>query len=79
MTTTLTKHASLNHTQNHIHVEFIIPHQVMSSAVLNGGIVYADHLVNLKVPKCLTAPSSPQLTLAKYCESANWNGSSGGE
>lgn len=76
MTTTLTKHASLSQTPNHIHVEFTIPHQVMSSAVLNGGLVYADHLVNLKVPKYLASPSSPQLTLTQYCEDANWHGNS---
>lgn len=78
MTITLTKHASLNHTPQHIHVEFSIPHQVLSSAVLNGGLVYADHIVNLKVPKCVSAPSSPQLTLTKYCEDENWHGSSVG-
>jgi adenosylcobinamide hydrolase len=78
MTTTLTKHVTLNHTQNHIHVEFSIPHQVMSSAVLNGGLVYADHLVNLKVPKCQTAPSSPELTLTKYCKDAHWDGNNVG-
>jgi len=78
MTTTLTKYVTLNHTPHHIHVEFSIPHQVMSSAVLNGGLVYADHLVNLKVPKCLAAPSSPQLTLAKYCEDAHWHGNNVG-
>jgi adenosylcobinamide amidohydrolase len=78
MTTTLTKNVTLNHTPNHIHVEFSIPHQVISSAVLNGGLVYADHLVNLKVPKCLTAPSSPSLTLAKYCEDAHWDGNNVG-
>ncbi len=78
MTTRLTKYTSLNQTPNHVHVEFSIPHQVMSSAILNGGLNYADHIVNLKVPKCLTAPSSPQLTLTKYCEDANWNGNSVG-
>ena len=78
MTTTLTKHASLNHAPNHIHVEFSIPHQVMSSAVLNGGFVYADHIVNLKVPKCLAAPDSPQHTLTQYCDNANWTGNSVG-
>lgn len=78
MTTTLTKHASLNQTSQHIHVEFNIPHQILSSAVLNGGLVYADHIVNLKVPKCVSAPSSPQLTLTTYCENANWNGNSVG-
>jgi len=78
MTTMLTKHASLSHTPRHIHVEFSIPHQVLSSAVFNGGLVYADHIVNLKVPKCITAPTSPQQTLAKYCDDANWNGSNVG-
>lgn len=78
MTTPLTKHASLTNTPSHIHVEFTVPHQVMSSAVLNGGLVYADHIVNLKVPKYLTAPSSPQRTLTQYCEDANWHGSSVG-
>ncbi len=70
----LTKHASLNHSQHHIHVEFSVPHQVMSSAVLNGGLVRADHIVNLQVPKRLACPASPQETLSKYCEDASWNG-----
>jgi adenosylcobinamide amidohydrolase len=50
----------------------------MSSAVLNGGLVYADHLVNLKVQKCLTVPSSPQLTLAKYWEDSHRDGNNFG-
>ena len=64
----------LDHTQNHIHVGFSVPHRVISSAVLNGGIVQADHIVNLQVPKCLTAPELPQLTLSKYCDDADWKG-----
>jgi adenosylcobinamide amidohydrolase len=78
MKKTLTKHASLNHTQNHIHVEFSIPHQVISSAVLNGGIVQASHIVNLQVPKCKTTPKSPKVTLSKYCVDANWQGTTVG-
>lgn len=78
MKTTLTEHASLNHTQNHIQVEFSIPHQVLSSAVLNGGIVQANYIVNLHVPKSWTGSESPELTLSKYCEDANWKGTTVG-
>jgi adenosylcobinamide amidohydrolase len=74
MKKTLTKHISLNHNQHHVHVEFSTPHRVMSSAVLNGGLVEANHIVNLNVPKRLTCPTSPQQTISKYCEAANWNG-----
>tara|TARA_R110000772_G_scaffold149739_1_gene260417 strand:- start:36 stop:731 length:696 start_codon:yes stop_codon:yes gene_type:complete len=74
MTTILTKQASLSHTPQHIHIEFSVPHQVISSAVLNGGLVYADHIVNIQVPKCFAAPKSPQDALNEYCDDANWNG-----
>ncbi|KKK63524.1 hypothetical protein LCGC14_2993410, partial [marine sediment metagenome] len=70
----LTSHASLDHAQNHIHVEFCTPHQVISSAVLNGGIVQASHLVNLGVPKRLASLEPPEVTLAKYCADAGWSG-----
>ena len=78
MKKTLTRHASIDHTQNHIHVEFSIPHQVISSAVLRGGIVQAKHIVNLKVPKHLTSSEPPETTLSKYCADANWKGISVG-
>ena len=47
----LTEYVSLNHTSKYVHLEFDSPHEVISSAALNGGIVQADHIVNLKVPK----------------------------
>ena len=74
MERTLTKQAFLDHTQNHIHVEFCTPHQVISSAVLNGGIVQARHLVNLRVPKHWESREAPEVTLAKYCSDAGWSG-----
>jgi adenosylcobinamide amidohydrolase len=40
---------------------------VSSSAILNGGLVYADHIVNILVSKCLAAPNLPQITLTDYC------------
>lgn len=74
MKTVLTSHASLNHSPNHIHIELNVPHQVLSSAVLNGGLIQADHIVNMKVPKSVVCPSSPQQTIKSYCEDANWDG-----
>jgi adenosylcobinamide amidohydrolase len=64
----------LEHNSNHIHVEFGAPRQVISSAILNGGIVQAGHLVNLKVPKRLESHEAPEITLAKYCADAGWSG-----
>jgi len=74
----LTKHALLDHSRKHIHVEFTVPHQVISSAVLNGGIVEAGHIVNLKVPKSHNATESPEKTLANYCASREWQGTTVG-
>lgn len=78
MERTLTRQASLDHTENHIHVEFCTPHQVMSSAVLNGGLVHASHLVNLRVPKRWASLEAPEVTLAKYCTDAGWSGTTVG-
>ena len=79
----LERQASLEHTQNHIHIEFSKPHEIMSSAVLNGGFVSADHLVNMKVPKDSSdkkgsANELPAVTLSNYCMDAGWHGTSVG-
>lgn len=70
----LSHYASVSHSDNHVHVEFSLPHQVLSSAVLNGGLIQADNIVNMKVPKSVVCPSSPQQTVLDYCEKANWHG-----
>ena len=74
----LTRYAILEHTQNHIHVELSIPHQVVSSAVLNGGMVQANHVVNMKVPKADPCAELPELTLSKYCADFGWSGTAVG-
>lgn len=71
----LTKYASLTHSKEHIHIEFSRPHTVISSAVLNGGVVQADHIVNMKVSKNCTTIESPEQTLSKYSVNHGWNGS----
>lgn len=78
MKKTLTEHTTLNHTQHHIHVEFSHPHQVLSSAVLNGGMVQADHILNLQVPNYCATLTPPELTLSKYCEDETWKGTTVG-
>ncbi len=70
----LARQAYLEHTQNHTHVEFCTPRQVISSAILNGGMVHASHLVNLRVPKRLETHVAPEITLAQYCVDAGWSG-----
>jgi len=74
----LTKQILLDHTPNHVHVAFRTPHPVISSAVLNGGIVQASHIVNLKVPKDSKHPESPEETLSKYCAASAWHGTAVG-
>ena len=74
MKTELTKHAYLRHTDEHIHVEFNQPHEVVSSAVLNGGVVQANHIVNMKVAKDFVATETPEQSLLNYGLAAGWNG-----
>ena len=79
----LSDHVYLDHTPDHIHIEFTCPHTVMSSAVLNGGIVRADHIINLRVPKHLppsmeSALEPPETTLERYCDQHNWKGTTVG-
>lgn len=69
-----TPYAQLEHAESHIHVALSTPHRVISSAVLNGGIVQASHLVNLRVPQHGTSLEAPEQTLEKYCADAGWRG-----
>ncbi|WNO07972.1 adenosylcobinamide amidohydrolase [Teredinibacter sp. KSP-S5-2] len=70
----LTQYASIEHCNTHIHVEFNTPHQVVSSAVCHGGLVLADHIVNMKVAKNTSTIESPDLTILKYAKGNGWNG-----
>ena len=78
MAIALTKYAILEQTENHIHIELSIPHQVVSSAVFNGGMVQANHIVNMKVPKDSPCRELPELTLSKYCADSGWSGTTVG-
>ncbi|MEE9367615.1 MAG: adenosylcobinamide amidohydrolase [Pontiella sp.] len=69
---------SLDHTGEHIRIEFDTPRRVLSSAVLNGGAVRASHLLNLKVNGDSRAIEPPEKTLAAYCVDAGWRGTTVG-
>ena len=69
----------INHTSTHVHVAFESSHhRVLSSAVLNGGWVAADHIVNMKVPENFQGKQahfvSPEVTLANYAHSLHLEG-----
>ena len=68
----------IERTPAHLHVEFDQPRRALSSAIYNGGLVYATHVVNLKVEKNSDAPDQvfepPDTTLATYCRSRGWRG-----
>lgn len=74
----ITDQASYEQTDDYIHVEFNTPHRVISSAVLNGGLVEASHILNLKVPKHSETPEAPITTLTKYCTNEGWKGTAVG-
>lgn len=73
---------TLQHNDDHVHIAFSSPQRVMSSAILNGGLVHADHILNRKVPK--TAPKTvpkdssaceaPDISLRRYADSQGWQG-----
>ncbi|MBB1488843.1 adenosylcobinamide amidohydrolase [Oceanospirillum sediminis] len=70
----LTRHARLHHTQNYLHIVFDRPHQILSSAVCNGGLVWADQMLNLKVPAYTDTAGSPVKTLIDYADSLGGKG-----
>jgi len=46
----LDKDYLIENTQDYIHSKMTKPSMVLSSAVLNGGFIEAEHILNLKVP-----------------------------
>ncbi|MEN8246959.1 MAG: adenosylcobinamide amidohydrolase [Thermodesulfobacteriota bacterium] len=75
------KYFNIDHTPEYMHVTFDQPFRVLSSAVLNGGLVEASHIVNLKVPKDLPnrdALGPPAALIEKHCRKNGLNGSSVG-
>ena len=68
----------LEKNEDAIHVEFIEAQDILSSAVLNGGFIRANHIVNLRVPEKIHSSEEPETTLSKYCHQQCWGGTSVG-
>lgn len=59
----------INHTDDYVWVEMLNGnHRVLSSSVLNGGLAYARHLLNLKVPRFFDGNEHPAQSLQSYAE-----------
>lgn len=62
---------------NHVHIQFDSPVEMISSAVLNGGFVWGDNILNLKVGNNFEDSDEfipPEVTLQKYIDSKGWKG-----
>lgn len=73
-TNQLTQHAQLSHTEKHIHIALDKPHQILSSAVLNGGLTHAEHLLNIRVPKTSSCTNSADKSLLQYANNLTIKG-----
>jgi len=70
----LTDESRLEQTDSHIHIEFKRAHHILSSAVLNGGLQQAQHILNMRVEKHDSPNEAPETTLENYCRHAGWQG-----
>jgi len=74
MTININTFTKLQHNGDHIHVAFSSPQRVMSSAILNGGLIKADHIVNRKVPQNSSSCEAPDRSLLDYANTQGWQG-----
>jgi len=74
MSITINTFTKLQLNDAHIHLAFSSPQRVISSAILNGGLVKADHIVNQKVPKHSSACEIPEKSLSDYAKAQGWQG-----
>lgn len=56
----------LEHCTSHTLLTFSNPQRVISSAILNGGVTQAAHIINLKVPKVTTSTETPADCILNY-------------
>ena len=74
MTININTFTKLQHNGDHIHVAFSSPQRVMSSAILNGGLIKADHIVNRKVAQDSSSCEAPDKSLRDYAKTQGWEG-----
>ena len=72
----------INHTREHVLIQFRHKHCVLSSAVLNGGFCDAENILIMKVAKNIGGRQSnieePAVTLSNYCQTLQLAGTSVG-
>ena len=65
----------LSKTAEYVHLEFAQPRRALSSAVFNGGLCWASHWLNYKVPlNCPLDVEEPRVTLENYARNKGWQG-----
>jgi len=74
MTIKINTFTKLQHNADHVHLAFSSPQRVMSSAILNGGLVKADHIVNRNVPHNSSSCEAPDSSLRNYGNAQGWQG-----
>ena len=69
----------LSKTAQYVHLAFGEPRRALSSAVFNGGLCWASHWLNYKVPlNCPLEVEEPMVTLENYTRNKGWQGDSVG-
>ncbi len=68
----------INQTQDYIHFNMKKTCRVLSSAVLNGGLVKAEHILNLKVPLEADYKVTPEKMLQNFADNLNCKGTTVG-
>ncbi len=64
--------AELEKTDAHIHLSLTETMPTISSAVLNGGLSEARHILNWKVPKSSSVTEAPAVSLRRYADQQGW-------
>lgn len=65
----------LSKTAEYVHLAFGEPRRALSSAVFNGGLCWASHWLNYKVPlNCPLEVEEPVNTLENYARNKGWQG-----
>ncbi|WP_432408860.1 adenosylcobinamide amidohydrolase [Wukongibacter sp. M2B1] len=72
------KNIKLDTSPHHVHIGFNSNVEILSSAILNGGYILGNHILNMKVPKNTKEDElnfePPEITLNKYASKHNWKG-----
>jgi len=74
LTSQLTQSVQLNHTEKHIHLALDRSHQILSSAVLNGGLTKAEHLLNVRVSNTSSCCQRADESLLQYSKNLTLDG-----